>query len=627
MFLCFCLPVFSQISGIAPVSKENLTAVSYEGDASAPAAFLYNTCHHTISHLSMSRHAEYKLRIKIYTKEGLEYATRLIGGDFEIISAATYNLVNDEIVRTPLLPENIFEEEAERGLILKRLVFPEAREGCIIELHYKVWTPYFYHIPTWDFQRIIPVQYSELVTTMPHFFTFGVTFRGAQYIETKSQNNYLRDYTDIQTTYTARNLPAQKKVSLVNSMENYIASVQHELKVMSIPNFNAIAVANSWGAVIGSICRRSGFTDELEKKGYFRNDLKPILANLKTPEEKLKAVFLFVQDRVLWNKRYAVLCSKGVKEAYTNKSGNSAEINLMLVAMLRYAGIEAYPVLQCVRSSRISLYPSLEAFNYVTCAAVIGGKTISLDATSKWTKPGVLPLRAINWQGFVVKDNGTFDVLDVIPETVSLESTTISGTITPDGHCSGSFRNTRTDNNAVVFRELLGDLAGKEDYIALLEKEYDGIRINDYRLIDLNETFNPVSEEFSFTTIDGAEVLGSRMYISPLLFFSKPVNPFTENKREYPIDFGFPSQRRYLFTLTLPDGYTVESLPDSASYKMVDNIAGFSFNVQQIENKVQLMVSVSYNKAVIDAGYYSTLHDLYDRVIAKLKEKIVLKKG
>lgn len=54
-----------------------------------------------------------------------------------------------------------------------------------------------------------------------------------------------------------------------------------------------------------------------------------------------------------------------MRKAYKDKTGNIADINLMLTAMLRSAGLTANPVLVSTRSNGIALFPNRNAFNYV----------------------------------------------------------------------------------------------------------------------------------------------------------------------------------------------------------------------------------------------------------------------
>jgi transglutaminase-like putative cysteine protease len=207
-----------------------------------------------------------------------------------------------------------------------------------------------------------------------------------------SENNITEEFS----CYTAYGLPAIKPVSFVNDIDNYTCSVEHELKRLSKMGKSVNFSTSTWKGVATRIYKQEDFVGQLNKTGYFTDDVDEVIKGLSTPEEKLEAVFSYVQQRMTFNKHVGKFCNKGVKTAYKDKTGNVAEINLMLTSMLRYAGIEAYPVLQCHRKSRISLSPSLDAFNYVTSVAVINGKEVLLDASSKWSRPGLLPLRAVN---------------------------------------------------------------------------------------------------------------------------------------------------------------------------------------------------------------------------------------
>jgi hypothetical protein len=64
-----------------------------------------------------------------------------------------------------------------------------------------------------------------------------------------------------------------------------------------------------------------------------------------------------------------------------------AEINLMLTAMLRYAGLDANPVLTSTRDNGIAVFPTRTAYNYVIASVKIADKQYLLDATSKYTLP------------------------------------------------------------------------------------------------------------------------------------------------------------------------------------------------------------------------------------------------
>ena len=116
------------------------------------------------------------------------------------------------------------------------------------------------------------------------------------------------------------------------------------------------------------------------------------------------------------------------------------------------------------------------------------------------------------------------------------------------------------------------------------------------------------------------------MYFSPMLYFAKNVNPFKQETREYPVDFAFPYQDKYNFTINIPDGYEIESVPKSISIAMEDNLGTFKFNTVSKANQIQLVVVMEINYSNISPEYYNSLKTFYKQMIEKQNEKIVLKK-
>jgi hypothetical protein len=65
------------------------------------------------------------------------------------------------------------------------------------------------------------------------------------------------------------------------------------------------------------------------------------------------------------------------------RKGNVAEINLLLTAMLRYAGLEAYPVILSTTEHgyALEMFPMIRNFNYVITQLKLPGKNMYLDAS------------------------------------------------------------------------------------------------------------------------------------------------------------------------------------------------------------------------------------------------------
>src|SRR5690606_6913115 len=101
-----------------------------------------------------------------------------------------------------------------------------------------------------------------------------------------------------------------------------------------------------------------------------------ILAGIEDDSKKMDLIFNYVRKKVKWNNILGYSTDFGVKEAYNEGVGNVADINLMLIAMLRYAKLNADPMLISTRSNDIPLYPSTSAFNYVVAAVQMGNDVV-----------------------------------------------------------------------------------------------------------------------------------------------------------------------------------------------------------------------------------------------------------
>jgi hypothetical protein len=420
-------------------------------------------------------------------------------------------------------------------------------------------------------------------------------------------------------------MPAMKEESFVNNIDNYTSSLVQELAMTKYPGEPLQAFSTNWNAVVKTIYNYDDFGPELNKTGYFEEDLKAVLAGLNTSEEKITAILHYVKSTVKWNDYYGYSCNDGVKQAYKNKTGNVAEINLMLTAMLRYAGLTANPVLVSTRSNGIALFPNRTAFNYVIAAVENGTDVVLLDATDKFSSPNVLPFRDLNWLGRLIRKDGTSLEVDLMPKQTSNDVITMNYAVNDKGEVVGKLRRQRTDHNAMIFRSNVKDLK-EEAYLEKFENENDKIEVSDYLRTNENDLKLPLIETISFTGANCSEILGGKIYFKPMLSFSQSNNPFKQEIREYPVDFGFPFLDKYAINLQIPAGYKVESFPASASILMEDGLGSFRFLTSLSGDSIQISILSQINMPIISAEYYPALKEFYQKMMEKENEKIVLSK-
>ncbi|MDI9313031.1 MAG: hypothetical protein QM535_22665, partial [Limnohabitans sp.] len=452
--------VFSQKYELGKVTIDELKEKAHPKDTAAVAAVLFKKGKvffqytHEKGFYTITEVVE---KIKIYKKEGINYANQSLNlydygssiETIEILDAFSYNLENTKIVKSKLKSDGVFEERFNKYWKRKKVLFPQVKEGSIIEFRYKITSPRYTDLRDWDFQEFIPVNYSEYVTYIPEFFVYKYHQKGVffpkLYAETFEDNysgnyqgmeNRIGGFVPVVYTYNIKHnvnvnkfslndLPRLKEEKFVNSIDNYKSSMVFELSSVTMPGNMTTNYSTDWGSVVNKIYENSDFGLELDKTGYFENDILSLVQNLKKRDEKIGAIFNYVKSMINWNGHKSYLCDDGVKTAYKNKTGNVAEINLMLVAMLRFAGIDANPILVSTRDNGIAFYPSRTAYNYVIAGVEIEDDVILLDATDKFAVPSVLPTRDLNWVGRIIRKSGSSAEINLTPKTLSKEITNI----------------------------------------------------------------------------------------------------------------------------------------------------------------------------------------------------------
>lgn len=640
LVLLFVMPVYAQsvkLPVVHAVTVKELQEKVHPADTTAAAAYQY---HYGATYFELVDNywvmtTEIFNRIKIYKKEGYNYADESIvfysgsrKGRGKFYEAATYNLVNGKVSKSQLNADGIFEDEPEKDYTRMRIKMPNVQVGSIIEYKYKIQTPYFTEFEDFYFQYDIPVDKTRYDLAIPGFFLYNVYTVGYADIkkeEARVKDNYELNARELIYAFYADNVKALHEEPYVNNMDNYTAMIKHELAEVNMPHTTKKKYATDWTSVAKSIYGLDDFGKELKQSSYFEQDINALIATAKTEDEKADLIFNYVKKRMTWNELNGFTCRQGVKKAYEAGSGNAAEINLMLTAMLRHAGLDANPVVTSTRAHGIAIFPTRTAYNYVVCALRKGDKQILLDATSKYAMPDILPVRVINWSGRLIKKNGDNEEIDLMPKNVSRETISVQAEVAPDGIVTGVARDMYFDYNAYVYRERYAEL--KEDaYLDKLEKKYPGITITDYKLVNDKDATKPLQEQYSFKHTALCDVMGNKIYINPVLYFAEIVNPFRLDKREYPVDFVFPYNDRYTVSIKVPEGYKVESLPEKLQVGMESGYASFNLLLQQSGDVVQIVLIKQVGFPIVGAEHYQDLKTFYGKITDKQREKIVFVK-
>jgi hypothetical protein len=633
------------------VSKEELQEKVHPLDSTAAAAIVFKKAR---TYFVYERgngfylYHDFNIRFKVYKKEGLKW------GDFSVIylkkrdnfeeetvqfsNCVTYNLENGELKEMPLRMEGNLRTNINKYWNQALITMPNVKVGSIIEINYTIKSRNNVRFPIFNFQYEIPVNYAEYQTDIPEVFIYKTLLTGYNKIdatskivkETESFSHKYNQQSDFPykyqlATYKAENVPALKEEPYIDNIKNYRSSLQHELEITRFPFDGVVNYSMTWDGVAKNIFDYNSFGKELNKDNYLDADLKTINSNVTPEIEKLKSIFKFVQAKMNFDGDYSILTDKGVKKAYNEGTGNSAEINFILIAMLKSAGIKTDPVLISTIDHGVPVYPNRTVFNSVIAAVEIEGKQILLDASNKYSSVGILPLKDLNWTGRLITAEGSSQEINLAPDKNSNENVNIVVALDAQGKMVGQARIRKTDYAAQRFRESTA-LLTNDKYLEKFESDLGGILIDDYKKINDNSDPSSIIESFTFSSDKHCEIIAGKMYLNPLLFFNSTQNPFVMETRQMPVYFGFPKTERFNINLEIPKGYKVASVPQPLKISMVNAIGSFSMNIVYDNDKIQIVIAKEINLAVVPPDLYDALKDFFQKMIDKQNEKIVLTK-
>ncbi|RYJ43437.1 DUF3857 and transglutaminase domain-containing protein [Flavobacterium beibuense] len=639
LFLCFSFAVNAGDFRLGKVSKEELMEKEHFLDPSANAAFLFKrgNTYFDANDNGWLLITEVEVRIKIYKKAGYDYAnvsipfyhTKNSTENVVFSDAVTYNLVDGKIKRSPLKKKDNFIEEVSSNKSNKKILLTDVREGSVVEYKYIVTSPYVHDFPDWYFQQVIPVNYVEYTVNIPQMYSYNRIMNSYYRVnETSSTKRRVTTggiltltFTDVCRHYMSKNLPAFKSEQYIDNPLNYLLFVKHELSSITGLNDKTTDFVTSWESVGELIYESSDFGCELKEIHYFMDDIDSLVNGIVGKREKVNKVFDYVKNRMTWVGLHGISSRYGVEKAYEEKKGNSGDINLMLIAMLNYVGVNANPVILSTRDNGQVDYISINSFNYVIAAAELEDGIILLDATSKHATPGVLPLRDLNGVGRLIREDYSHKEIELNPIDHSKENIYVTAKLEEDGRLTGEVSSKYYDYKSMMCNEKYFNLT-QEERIQETEADFKNVEIADF---NYNEGIE-ASVSYNFTANDCVEVIGDNIYISPLLFYTQTENPFREEKRLYPMNFIFPSRVRHTFVITIPEGYKIESLPQPQALVSDMEIMGFNFNVMEQNGKIQIVFIEGSNYSSVGAEYYESLKDFYTKKISKQAEKIILKK-
>ncbi|WP_372794251.1 hypothetical protein [Lutibacter sp.] len=653
LFLLFTIVSFSQNSAdyvFGEISYDELNLKKYDLDTTANAIFLLDIGSTEfltkLDEIAREKQrvvsTKFYKKIKFFNSEEFEnqgtIKIRLYNNTLEKdavidIKAVTHN----NFEKTYLDEENIYEERLNDNWREVKFTMPNLKEGSIVEVEYTIESPFTFRLPSWIFQTDIPVKFSQYTASIPGNYVFNRKLNGILKLKTNSsviKNNcfiishFERAASCEVITYAMENIPAFKEEKeFMTSRHNFISKIKFELAEYQRINGTKVNHTTTWEAVDKNFKTDKDIGGQL-KQTKLLHEIVPIEINsLPTDLEKATAIFSFIQSYFTWNEKYGVFSEINIKNALENKTGNVGEINISLINALKSAGLKAELVLISTRENGFptKLHPVRSDFNYMLARVTINNKSYLLDATNKLTPFGLLPYKCLNGYGRVMDFENSSYWIDIIPENNSKNQISVSLKLHEDGTFHGKLRKVNFGYEALLRRTTIQNKSD-EAIISEFENNFNNLDVIDYKIENKLDINQPLIETFEISIDNSTNTSGN--YFNPFFAEQFKENPFIQENRLYPVDFGYTRKYILNFSLEIPESYSIESFPDEKSIALPENGGNFSLSLNKNSNtKITLNSSIKINKPVFYNSEYQLLKELFKQIISSQKTPIVLKKN
>lgn len=636
------------------VTDNEVSMKEYQPDLAAPAVVIYKniTAKYDYKKNGFIIEYTYEQKIKVLKSEGTEYANITIpvydkGGSSESrefvskIEAYAYNLENGKIKKTKMDKNYIFEERINPYYKQIKFTIPTVKEGTVIEYRYKLTSDFPDRIEDCVFQQDIPVMYSSYDITIPQCFDFNAELIGKDQIKVaeslvnqtvtaddKYNQSFSVNFSCRRLFLTVINLPAMKDEPNIWCPDDFRTKVTFELKGTQFPDSEYKPVTSTWEKIDERLKEEKDFGKILNMTNPFREEMRAMqISSLPSNTEKIRTIFQFLKSKIAWDGTYRFY-GENIDKAIKKGAGSNADINFILISMLKDAAINAFPVMMSRRDQgRLPIYfPSM----YKLTTFIVGinssdSTTVYLDGSVNNGDINILPSVLMVDRARVYNPNGKGSWVDLTNVCKNSVTALVTASITPQGIITGNRTVNYSGAQAAGYRREFYAVKDSAAFLSKTETE-NGISIKEPSFKGINSFSPSVQEKFSFTKEVSRN--DEYIYINPMVFPHLTKNQFTNEKRLLPVEFDYPYNFKLTATLEIPKGYHVEELPKPAKI-VLDKQEGCSclYNIQLIDNKILLGYTFTLKKILYTKEEYAFLRKFWGTIVDKNNEQIVLKKG
>lgn len=329
-------------------------------------------------------------------------------------------------------------------------------------------------------------------------------------------------------------------------------------------------------------------------------------------------------------KREGLKSTKRAEDVWTQKSGDGQEIALVYLALLKAAGLRAYPM-ELVDRDQGTFNPDYLSTSQLDDFVVVlsaDGKEIVLDPAER-----MCPFQMVSWKhagaGGIRATAGGLGpwVTPLLPYSANVVVRRAELTVSPDGSVNGKLQFSMTGQEALRWRQQ--SLREDED---ALKKNFDdwlrtqlpsGVEAHVNRFAKMDD---PNSDLGAYATVSGVPgAATSKRLLLPASFFAHTEDQgfIAQPDRQLPVDMRYAAVYKDGVLLHLPAGFAVESAPPTTAVPWT-GYAVYQLKSTPNGNDLTMTRTLARAFTLLQPEDYSPMRDFYQKVNAADQQQIVL---
>ncbi len=583
---------------------------------------------------------ERKVRIKILKARALGLANIIIpyfANDEKLteVDGCTYNLDENGTVRiSGISIGDVYKRKSPSGGNELVMLLPGVKVGSVIEYKYTIHTEEDGFVRDWYFQDEIPTRVSYYDVSLPQAYDFyeETYLRQPADIKQKTEEEFYGSgqfsmkVPILKKTIIVENIPALNIEPYMGSAKDYLQRIMYHRMLEPDTDSNEPDSIVLWRELATVYEKKMDLSKQLSVPIPQADALINVMQKEKDTSVIIQSFCSFINSNIGLNEKMNIFSLAGFPGVWEKRNGSQADINILLINLLRKANIMAYPLLSSTveNGTVLSAMVSYRQFNTLLTYIPADSGFYVVDATGNMQYPGLIPYEVLTAKGLIIdgEKSKLVDLLDVKQRYGQMTSVLLimekDGTAKGQAiiNSSGYARAERVEswkNDPENFEEIFYHPANTALVI-------DSVQVN-------NEANDKLPFEQTAWFNMRLNKSGSYYYVNANLFTGLTENPFQANQRVSAVNFRYLQHYDIYFSIALPDGFVFEALPGSKTMIMGDKSITFSRQLSAADNLLKLKISLDIKQTIYPAGDYPALQEYYKKMVALLAEQILIKKA